>query len=103
MRVEGGRKVPIEVVYALPARQIIRLLTYCPGMTAGSAVLQSGLCDDYAEVKPHCALACFGRRIDWNDLLQDGDRVEILRSLLMDSKALRRRRARLQAARKKKS
>jgi putative ubiquitin-RnfH superfamily antitoxin RatB of RatAB toxin-antitoxin module len=39
------------------------------------------------------ACAVFGERVAATDYLRDGDRVELLRSLLIDPKDARRRRA----------
>jgi len=90
--------IRIEVAYALPARQIVRSLTLETGATARIAVLESRLQDEFPEIAIEVnPLACFGRLIDWNTALEDGDRVEILRPLLADPKEARRRRARAQA------
>lgn len=88
----------IEVVYALPARQVVRVLALGAGATAHAAVLGSRLQDEFPEIAVgHSPLACFGRLIEWTTVLEDGDRVEILRPLLADPKEARRRRARVQA------
>lgn len=86
--------IRIEVVYALPAQQVVRELTLETGATARTAVLASRLADDFTGIAlGGSPLACFGRMIDWDTVLGDGDRVEILRPLLADPKEARRRRA----------
>jgi len=91
--------IRIEVIYALPARQMVRLLRLESGTTARIAIQESRLSDEYPDIADEtCALACFGRLINWNTVLKDGDRVEILRPLLADPKEARRRRARAQTA-----
>ncbi len=90
--------IRIEVVYALPALQVVRGLTLETGATARTAVLESRLQAEFPEIAIEVSpLACFGRLIDWNTALEDGDRVEILRPLLADPKETRRRRARVQS------
>lgn len=84
----------IEVVHALPDRQIRQVLQMPAGCTAGQAVQQAGLeCLWRPAGKPELPLACFGRLIKAESLLVDGDRVEILRPLLADPKDQRRLRA----------
>ena len=47
------------------------------------------------------ALARFGRIVTTKDSLQDGDRIDILRALIVEAKESRRRRAAIQARQKK--
>ncbi len=94
--------IGIEVVYALPSRQVVRSLSLTQGATALSAVVESRLSEEFPEIVPEAAqLACFGKLIGRDAVLRDGDRVEILRPLLADPKEARRRKAETQAAGKK--
>jgi len=91
--------IRIQVIYALPALQVVRKLTLASGATARAAVLESRLPDEFPQIAVETSpLACFGILIDWNTVLADGDRVEILRPLLSDPKESRRRRAHAQAS-----
>ena len=84
----------IEVIHALPDRQICQVLQVAAGCTAGQAVQLAGLENLWRPAgEPALPLACFGRLISADSLLADGDRVEILRPLLADPKDQRRLRA----------
>lgn len=94
--------IRIEVIYAMPAEQAIQELRMPEGCTAEEAVLKSGLMNRFFEISVgETQLACFGHLIGWRTQLHDGDRVEILRPLSADPKESRRRRAKVQTARKK--
>ena len=82
--IEAGR-IAVEVVYATPARQRIVALT----VPAGCTLIEGfpGMVVD-----PD-ALGIFGRRVPANQVLRQGDRVEIYRPLIADPKEARRRRA----------
>lgn len=62
--------------------------------TVADAIRASGLSRDGI-----AGVAVFGQRVEDTTPLQPGDRVELLRPLLVDPKQARRRRARLQQAR----
>ncbi len=87
-------KLPVEVAYALPAKQEIVMLEVAPGTSAREAVMQSGLDRhfpglDLAKAK----LGIFGKAIKDKQVLKAGDRVEIYRELIADPKEVRKRRA----------
>jgi len=84
----------IEVVRALgPAALEIerRWLEVPEGACVLDAVQQSGL--DAPEIAGY---AIYGERVTPSTLLRDGDRLELLRGLLIDPKQARRRRAQMQ-------
>jgi putative ubiquitin-RnfH superfamily antitoxin RatB of RatAB toxin-antitoxin module len=81
-------KLRIEVAYALADRQAVVELQLPAGTTAGQAAEASGL----AAVQ-HIGIG--GKEVPADRLLQDGDRVELLRPLAADPKEARRRRARV--------
>jgi putative ubiquitin-RnfH superfamily antitoxin RatB of RatAB toxin-antitoxin module len=86
--------IQVEVVYAMADRQELRRLT----VPAGSTVMQAIVASDIASVLPAEAIAAdrlgiFSRRAAPDDVLTDGDRVEIYRPLTLDPKEARRRRA----------
>jgi hypothetical protein len=93
-------EIDIEVVYALPDEQALVALTVPAGTTAGQAVARSGLAERYPDMDPSThGLGIFGRRVEADTPLSDGDRVEIYRPLQVDPKAQRRERARQQRRR----
>jgi putative ubiquitin-RnfH superfamily antitoxin RatB of RatAB toxin-antitoxin module len=89
-----GASIDIEVVYAEPARQWRVPLRVPAGTTALAAIAASGLAlrIPHLRVDPG-AIGIFGRLVPPETRLRDGDRVEILRPLVADPKALRRARA----------
>ena len=83
-------RLRVEVVYALADAQQVVALELPEGGTAGQAVDRSGL----AEVGAGCVLGIAGRRVARDQVLRDGDRVELLRPLLRTPNEARRARAR---------
>jgi putative ubiquitin-RnfH superfamily antitoxin RatB of RatAB toxin-antitoxin module len=87
----------ILVVYALRDRQHALPLQLPVGARVADAIAavsgDPALADvDWAEV----GLGVWGQRVDGEQKLEDGDRVEIYRPLRVDPKALRRTRAEAQ-------
>jgi len=78
----------VEVVYALAGAQEIVVLRLPPGASAGVAAAASGL------AVAGMRLGIGGREVAPGELLRHGDRVDILRPLVLDPKDARRRRAR---------
>jgi len=93
------RQIGIRVVYALAEQQHQVTLRLPEGATAELAVRASGFSERFSEIErmPRCAV--FGRAVELDYVLRDGDRVEILRPLLVDPKENRRRTA--QSARRR--
>jgi uncharacterized protein len=87
--------VTVEVVCATAERQILRQLSLPAGSTVIQAVEQSGILQQLPELAFDPArLGIYSRRVAPDDVLHDGDRVEIYRPLTLDPKDARRRRAR---------
>jgi putative ubiquitin-RnfH superfamily antitoxin RatB of RatAB toxin-antitoxin module len=90
----GESEVSVEVVYALPNRQILVQLALRAGATVRDAVMLSGLPSQYPDIDLfHAKIGIFGKRVPPDTILNNGDRVEIYRSLTADPKEVRRRRA----------
>jgi len=90
-----AERIAVEVVCALPDRQLLRRVSLPAGSSVLQAVEQSGILQELPQVTFDPArLGIFSRRVAADDVLQDGDRVEIYRSLTLDPKDARRRRAR---------
>ena len=86
--------IAISVVYALPDRQEIATLTVSSEMTVAQAVERSGLLRNHPGLSLetlNCAI--FGRAVPLTQRLNAGDRIEILRPLLIDPKESRRQAA----------
>lgn len=87
--------ITATVVHAGVDRQIARQVELPVGSTVMQAIDASGiigLIPDSA-LDLHC-LGIFARRVSPDQLLHDGDRIEIYRPLLLDPMEARRRRAR---------
>lgn len=78
----------VEVVLALPRSSRGVRLELPEGATVGEAAAASGL-----PLEGIDGYAVFGQRAAADARLRDGDRVELLRPLLLDPKEARRRRA----------
>jgi uncharacterized protein len=89
------KPLAVEVVCATAERQLLRRLNLPAGSTVIQAVELSGILQEMPEVELDPAqLGVFSRRVAPDELLHDGDRVEIYRPLTLDPKDARRRRAR---------
>jgi hypothetical protein len=86
--------IRVEVVHARPQQQVLLALDVAPGTTLMQAIEASGIRAAFSglEVDPQ-RLGIFGRKAQPDDVLRDGDRVEIYRPLLVDPKEARRARA----------
>ena len=84
----------VEVAYARPERQMIIRLKVAAGTTAGQAVRQSGILEQFDDIDPaQMARGIFSRAISEETVLREHDRVEIYRPLIADPQAVRRARA----------
>ena len=87
--------VRVEVVYALAAAQDVAPVELEEGACARDAVNASGVLARHPEISLRKnRLGLFGRAIDCDTRLHEGDRIEILRPLLTGPKEARRLRAR---------
>lgn len=84
----------IEVVYALPQRQVVLQLKVDPGTTLRQAIEQSGILRQFPEIQlQHGGAGVFGTARGLDEPVGEGDRIEIYRPLRSDPKELRRQRA----------
>lgn len=88
----AGRTIRVEVIQAWPRRYATARVELPEGATAADALAAArpliGL-----ETMDVPALAIYGERVEPEQALRDGDRLEVLRALLIDPKDARRRRA----------
>lgn len=78
--------IKIEVVYALPEQQIILPMSILAGSSILDAIKQSGL---FTNIPDDLPVGVFGIQKNLSYILQDGERVEIYRPLLIDPKQAR--------------
>ncbi|TAM64004.1 MAG: RnfH family protein [Rhodanobacter sp.] len=88
------RTIRVEVIYASATQQILRRTELAQGATVIQAIDASGITGALAHgtIDPQ-RLGIHGRRVAPDQLLRDGDRVEIYRPLMLDPREARRRRA----------
>ncbi|MEZ5538768.1 MAG: RnfH family protein [Pseudomonadales bacterium] len=86
--------IHIEVACALPERQVVEAMSVVAGCTARAAVLQSGLAAEFPDLDfAQLALGIYSKAVTDDYVLQEGDRIELYRPLLLDPKEARRQRA----------
>ena len=94
MTTATAEAITVEVAYAEPDKQEIVVLQVDVGTTAAAAVAQSGIDKNFPALQLEGAdLGIFGHPVSSDQVLQEGDRVEIYRPLLIDPKEIRKRRA----------
>jgi len=90
----AAESVRVEVCYATPEVQAMVALTLPAGTTARQAMEHSGLVQRFPDIKMESsALGIRGKRVGHDYVLEEGDRLELLRPLTADPKETRRRRA----------
>jgi hypothetical protein len=91
---ENADKIPVEVAYALPERQVILDLEVAPDTTLAEVIRASGILDLFPEIDlGKNKFGVFGKLGKPGDTLHAGDRVEIYRPLIADPKQVRKQRA----------
>lgn len=96
----------IEVAYALPDKQRIVTLEVEPGCTVFEAVRRSRIAEHFPDIIiDDAAMGIFGKAIakPAEQIVNDGDRIEIYRPLIADPKQVRKERAAKVKAEKAKS
>ena len=92
------RGIHVEVVLAMPGQQELIRLEVAVGSTIAEVISQSGLPAIFEGFELNLSnVGVFGRKADPEQLVRDGDRVEIYRPLIADPKEVRRQRALKQA------
>ncbi len=86
--------VNVEVAYAKPDEQAIVVLAMPEGATVDAAIKASGLLERFPEIAlSEINAGIFGVACKLDQLVREGDRIEIYRPLLHDPKEARRQRA----------
>ena len=87
-------RLSVEVVYALREGEDAVRLELAPGATALDALRASGLLERHPEIDlARQRIGIYGRVVDAQAPLRDGDRIEVYRPLVVEPKEARRRRA----------
>ncbi len=84
----------VEVVYATAEKQWLKELEVPMGATALDAIERSGIVDDVPGLEiVHERIGVFGKKVESDYRLAEGDRVEIYRPLNMSAAQARKLRA----------
>jgi len=89
-------KIKVEVAYATPEKQKILVLEVEEGSTVYQAAEESGIVSEFPEIDlAESKMGIFGKavRAPKDEIIREGDRVEIYRPLIIDPKVARANRA----------
>jgi len=87
-------RISVEVVFALPGRQVLADLELPDGATVADAIAASGVIQQFPEVSlATLATGVWGQQVEREHVLAAGDRVEIYRPLQSDPREARRQQA----------
>ncbi|MCW8877954.1 MAG: RnfH family protein [Kangiellaceae bacterium] len=103
---ETANSLTIELIYALPEEQELLVIQAPMGSTVEQAIELSGILSKYPEIDlTNTKVGIFSKVTKLNEVLRDGDRIEIYRPLIADPKEMRRKKAleKQQQAEKEKS
>ena len=85
--------IRVEIVYAQPQHSIVKALNMCEGALITDALALAAEDEAFRGVDlTNCAVGVFGRVAPRDQILKDGDRLEIYRPLLEEPKLARRKR-----------
>jgi len=89
--------IKIEVVYASPTQQKLIALEVSENCSVIDAVKISGILEQVPEIDLNKnKVGIFGKIVELNSLVTEGNRIEIYHSLLIDPKEARKSRAKKQ-------
>lgn len=90
----------VEIAYARPDKQLIRSLEVSQGTTLNEAIELSAIVEDFPEIYWDAEnVGVFSQKKPLNYVLQENDRIEIYRPLIIDPMEARRLKAEKQKAR----
>jgi putative ubiquitin-RnfH superfamily antitoxin RatB of RatAB toxin-antitoxin module len=90
--------IRVEVVLAMRERQELVELEIAAGSTVAEAITLSNIAEQFENFEPDLAkVGIFGRKTSPDQVLREGDRVELYRPLIADPKEVRRQRAKKQS------
>jgi hypothetical protein len=86
-------KIRIEMVYAEPRHSIVKSFRLAPGSAVLDALRLAALDPDFSKVDLESSpVGIFGKLMPKDQILADGDRIEIYRRLMQEPKLARRAR-----------
>jgi hypothetical protein len=89
-----ANKINIEVAYAQPEKQSLLSIVIEKGLTVEQAITESDIINLHPEIDLSVnKVGIWNRTCKLQDLVKDGDRIEVYRPLIADPKEVRKRRA----------
>jgi putative ubiquitin-RnfH superfamily antitoxin RatB of RatAB toxin-antitoxin module len=89
-----ANKINIEVAYAQPEKQSLLSVVIDDGLTVEQAIMHSDIINLHPEIDLNVnKVGIWNRTCKLQDLVKDGDRIEVYRPLIADPKEVRKRRA----------
>ena len=81
----------VEIVFALREMQSLRSIVVESGTTVAEVVAMSGVCESFLGYGlDEMPVGIWGREVDRNRAVKEGDRIEIYRPLELDPREARR-------------
>jgi len=81
----------VEVVFALPLKQSLQAVLVEAGSTVADVIAKSELAVEFPDQNlTGMALGIWGRVVELNQVVKEGDRIEIYRPLELDPREARR-------------
>ena len=88
------KDIMVEVAYALPEEQVIISIKVPTKFDVKQAIEKSGIQKKFPSIDlSKNKVGIFGKKISLDHPLNDRDRIEIYRQLILDPKEMRRKRA----------
>lgn len=89
--------IKVQVVYSLPEKPTIIDCQVTSGSTVQDVILQSTILTQCQLSLEQLNIGIYGKLVTLTQQVNDGDRIEIYRSLINDPKEIRRKRAKQKA------
>ena len=91
---DGDKNIKVEIAYAIPDRAYVIPVTVPSGTTIKQGIETSGILEQCPEIDlTRNEVGIFSKPMTLDDVIKNGDRIEIYRPLITDPKEARRQRA----------
>lgn len=92
---ENPDLITVEIAYAKPLEQVLLSIQVSPETNIKQALEQSTILERFPEINldKENKVGIFGKVVALNQILRNGDRIEIYRPLIADPKEVRKQRA----------
>lgn len=84
-------KIEVELVFALPDRQVLRTLVVAADASVREVINDSNIQAEFADIEiGNLSIGIWGREVAPDQMLKPGDRIEIYRPLELEPREARR-------------